>query len=127
MNLPRVRAVRCTSMRERTEDWVSPRCTSWVINHSGNCQALMPVVWAVGSSGSADGSASSWGSWRLLFDIHAIARLQPQIHAWFHIAHGAVRSKLFISRGFLFEIWIQELIQEPLRPPRFYLILQLPT
>ena len=58
MNLPLVSALRWTSSRERTDAPRSPSSTSCVMNHSGNCQAVMPVGGAVGSSLSGGGAKS---------------------------------------------------------------------
>ena len=46
MNLPLVSAVRWTSRRERVDRPARRGSTSWVMNHSGNCQQVMPVCGA---------------------------------------------------------------------------------
>src|SRR5438132_1099747 len=57
MNLFCVSSLRCTSMRVRKP--LSATFTSCVMNHCGNCQPLIPVGGAVGSSRSG-GGVRSW-------------------------------------------------------------------
>ena len=55
MNLPLVNILRWTSILARTDPRLGSLSTSCVMNHSGNCQAVIPVCGAVGSSLSGGG------------------------------------------------------------------------
>src|SRR4051812_41698479 len=59
-NLPFDREDRGINRRERVERPDSVARAPWVMNHSGNCQQVIPVFWVeVGSSSSGGGACSA--------------------------------------------------------------------